>query len=82
MVRTGAAVGIEGENRCFVLDPMTMAAADTANETGVPLIVMAGLPGTSVWLPTTYCEALFGVTGLWLSISTGAVLDVDVITVG
>lgn len=48
MVRTDAAVGIEGGTRAFVLDPIMIAEADAASETSVSLIVIAGPPGERV----------------------------------
>jgi len=45
-----------------VLDPTTTAVAPGARLIGVPEIVMAGLPGASVWPPTVISPVGFAVT--------------------
>ena len=40
----------------IVLPPTTTPPPPDSNETGTPLIVTAGAPGTNVWLPTTYSD--------------------------
>ena len=51
-------VGLSGS----VLLPIVSAVAPGARDTGVPDIVIAGLPAASVWLPATYWGTSLAVT--------------------
>ena len=44
-----------------MLEPMTAAEASGARLMGVPDTVIAGAPGTRVWLPIMYAPAALGV---------------------
>ena len=70
------------EPKGSVLLPITKSEAAGASDTLVPLTVIADPPGTSVWLPTTYCEALSGVIGWLLMVRTGATEGAKVMTGG
>ena len=64
---SGALPGVTGP----VLPAITIAVADSARDTGVPWMVMAGDPGIRVWPLTANTGTTLNVAGLDPSVITG-----------
>lgn len=60
IVRAGRVLAEESGVRAKASVPKMIAEAEGARETRVPETVIAGPPGTRVWMPIIYSDALLG----------------------